>query len=126
MAQTSTTPPHRWRFHRLGGLDQVQLETAEDLRHIAQLDQKLWVALACPVKGLELDAATLALLDTDGDGRVRAPEVIAAVRFCDERLRDLGDLLARKPTLALSDVRDDTAEGRAIQAACHRVLAARG
>src|SRR5512137_3195593 len=110
MAQTSTTPPHRWRFHRLGGLDQVQLETAEDLRNLERLDQKLWVALACPVKGLEIDAATLALLDADGDGRVRAPEVIAAVRFCDERLRDLGDLLAGTPTLPLAAIREDTPE----------------
>ena len=126
MATASSPKPHPWRFYRVGGLDQVQLDRADDLRNLSQLDQKLWVALACPVKGLELDAATLALLDTDGDGRVRAPEVIAAVRFCDERLRDLGDLLARKPTLALSDIRDDTAEGRALQAACRRVLTARG
>jgi hypothetical protein len=126
MASASSPKPHAWRFYRVGGLDQVQLDRPEDLRHIAQLDQKLWVALACPVKGLELDAATLALLDVDGDGRVRAPEVIAAVRFCDDRLRDLGDLLARKPTLALSDVRDDTPEGHALRAACHQVLSVRG
>ena len=36
------------------------------------LDQKLWVALACPTNGLEIDARTLALIDTDKDGRVRA------------------------------------------------------
>lgn len=126
MATSEGTRPHPWRFYRVGGLDQVQLDGAEDLRRIGELDQKLWVALACPVKGLEIDAATLALLDTDGDGRVRAPEVIAAVRFCDERLRDLGDLLARKPTLAVADIREDTPEGRAQQAACRRILAARG
>ena len=52
-------PPHTWNFFRTGGLDQVVLATAEDLRSLPSLDQKLWVALSCPVKGLELDEKTL-------------------------------------------------------------------
>ena len=36
-----------------------------DLAHLDELDQKLWAALACPVKGLEFDERTLALIDTD-------------------------------------------------------------
>ena len=63
--------PHPWKFVRSGGLDQVSLETADDLRALGELDQKLWVALSCPVKGLQLDERTLALIDTDGDGHVR-------------------------------------------------------
>jgi len=47
---------HRWRFFRSGGFDQVRLETGADLMSLDQLDQKLWVALSCPVKGLEFDA----------------------------------------------------------------------
>lgn len=72
---------HRWRFWRAGGVDQVRLDRGADLVHLDELDQKLWVALACPVKGLEFDERTLALLDADKDGRVRAPEVIAASRW---------------------------------------------
>jgi hypothetical protein len=104
----------------------VQLDTADDLRQIDRLDQKLWVALACPVKGLEIDAATLALLDSDKDGRVRAPEVIAAVKFADARLKDLGDLVKGKDTLPLADIREDTAEGKALLGAARQVLAAAG
>ena len=66
-------PRHKWKFYRMGGLDQALVETGEDLAHLAELDQKLWVALSCPVKGLELDPRTLELLDLDKDGRVRAP-----------------------------------------------------
>jgi hypothetical protein len=53
-----TTPaasPHVWRFFRAGGFDQVKLDTGADLMHLDQLDQKLWVALACPITGLEFD-----------------------------------------------------------------------
>ncbi len=50
----------------------------DDLRHLGELDQKLWSVLACPTSGLEFDTRTLQLLDGDGDGRIRAPEIIAA------------------------------------------------
>src|SRR5512138_703957 len=82
--------PYRWKFYRVGGLDQVSFESGADLAHLGELDQKLWVALSCPTKGLEIDARTLELLDLDKDGRVRAPEVIAALKWCDARLEDLG------------------------------------
>jgi hypothetical protein len=51
---------HVWKFFRAGGFDQVKLETGADLMHLHELDLKLWVALACPTKGLEFDAATAA------------------------------------------------------------------
>jgi hypothetical protein len=68
-----TARPHKWRFFRSDGVDQVRLETADDLRHLDQLDQKLWAALACPTRGVEFDEKTLALLDADQDGRIRVP-----------------------------------------------------
>ena len=88
MADTTvppSNPRHRFRFYRVGGLDQVALETADDLRNVEHLDQKLWVALSCPVKGLELDQKTLELLDLDKDGRVRSPEIISAIRWRGRR-----------------------------------------
>jgi hypothetical protein len=120
------TPLHRWRFHRVGGLDQVDITTAEDLRHLRELDQKLWVALSCPVTGIELDQRTLELIDLDHDGRVRAPEVLAAIAFCEARLTGLGALLPGEAALPLTAISDSTAEGRATAAAARRVLAALG
>ena len=49
---TTTSPSHRWEFFRAGGSDQVALERGADILAIDQFDPKLWVALACPVKGL--------------------------------------------------------------------------
>ena len=68
-----------WAFHRLGGMDQVTLETAGELSRLRELDPKLWAALSCPASGLEFDARTLELLDTDADGRIRIPEVLEAM-----------------------------------------------
>jgi hypothetical protein len=87
-----------------------------------QLDQKLWVALACPTSGLEFDKATLALIDTDKDGRVRAPELIAAVKWAGGLLKNPNDLLKGAPTLRLAAVNDATSEGKLIAAFARQVL----
>ena len=81
---------HTWKFFRAGGFDQVRLESGADLMALDQLDQKLWVALACPTTGLEFDSKTLELMDTDHDGRIRAPELIAAVKWAGGLLEEPG------------------------------------
>jgi len=103
-----TTPPHAWQFIRAGGVDQVVLRSGEDIRRIGQLDQKLWVALACPTRGVEFDTRTLDLIDADGDGRIRPPELIAACEWACAQLRDPDVLLQGGDTLALSAIADDT------------------
>ena len=114
--------PHRWRFRRLGGFDQVRLETGMDLMALDQLDQKLWAALGCPTHGLEIDAKTLELIDTDGDGRIRAPDVIAAVQWAGTVLRDPDDLTSGASSLPLEAIDERTAEGAQLLASAKRVL----
>ncbi len=116
---------HPWRFHRAGGLDQVFLESADDFRHIGELDPKVWVALACPVDGLEFDKDTLKLIDTDGDGRIRQPEVVEAVGFAVARLIDPGELVKCSGVLQLSAIKQDD-EGKLITSAARRALTALG
>jgi hypothetical protein len=115
--------PHRWKFHRVGGLEQVSLQSAQDLRDLGKLDQKLWTALSCPTRGLELDTRTLDLLDADGDGRVRAPDVVAAVEWCVPRLTTLEALLPGEAELPLSAISTATPEGQALLDAVKRLLA---
>jgi hypothetical protein len=118
-------PPHTWKFIRSGGLDQVSLKSAADLAALGELDQKLWVALSCPVKGLQIDERTLAVIDTDGDGHVRPPEVIAAVTWACARLKDPSALLRSAPALPL-DALDLGPEGRAVADAAKWVLSRLG
>src|SRR3954471_6574676 len=107
----------------MGGLDQVAIETGEDLAHLHELDPKLWVALGCPVKGLELSQRTLELLDADHDGRVRVPEILAALRWCGDRLRDLGALIPSSDGLPLAAIDDSRPEGKALLGAARQILA---
>jgi hypothetical protein len=116
-------PEHVWRFFTAGGFDQVKIENAADLRGLGELDQKLWVALACPTSGLEIDARTLALIDTDKDGRVRANELIGAVRFACDNLKDPDTLLEGRPALPLAAINDATPEGKTLLSAARQILA---
>src|SRR5215468_469847 len=109
---------HTWKFFRAGGFDQVKLETGADLMNLDQLDQKLWVALACPTTGLELSARTAALIDTDGDGRIRAPELVAAVKWAGSMLKNPDDLLKGGDALAFSAIAEP-----ALLAAAKRICA---
>jgi hypothetical protein len=111
-----------WKFFRTGGLDQVALTTGADLLALEHLDQKLWVALACPVKGLELDEKTLALLDTDGDGRIRVPELLAAIKWAAGHLTDAGLLLAEKDSLPLAAFDTNRPEGKVLLASAKQIL----
>ncbi|RRJ95034.1 hypothetical protein Ga0100231_012650 [Opitutaceae bacterium TAV4] len=113
---------HAWKFYRIGGFDQVALETADDLLNLHQLDQKLWVALSCPVKGLELDEKTLALIDTDKDGRIRVPELLAAVRWAASLLKDPADLLKGAPSLPVASINTATPEGELLASSIRQVL----
>src|SRR6266705_1605040 len=84
---------YRWHFFRAGGFDQVKLDSGTDFAHLDELDQKLWVALACPSRGIEFDTRTLDLIDTDKDGRIRAPDIIAATRWAGNCLKNPDALL---------------------------------
>ncbi|RLJ68255.1 hypothetical protein [Sulfurisoma sediminicola] len=114
---------HTWKFFRAGGFDQVRLDSAAELLAIGELDQKLWVALSCPVKGIEFDARTLQLIDGDADGQVRAPELIAAVKWAGERLKDAAVLAQNLPGVPLALIRDDDEAGAAIAAAARQLAA---
>lgn len=117
------TDLQHWRFFRAGGFDQVRLDTAAELLSIGTLDQKLWVALSCPVQGIEFDSRTLAFVDSDGDGQIRAPELIAAVQWAGERLGDTQVLANKLPGVPLAAIRGDDEEGQHITAAARELLA---
>ena len=116
----------QWKFVRAGGFDQVHLQSGADLIALGQLDQKLWVALACPVKGLEFDARTLELIDADKDGRIRAPELIAAATWVGAMLKNPEDLMKRSASLPLSAINDSSDEGRQLLLTAKTVLKSLG
>src|SRR5882672_4834337 len=113
---------HKWNFFRAGGFDQVHFESGADLVNLEHLDQKLWAALSCPTRGVEFDTKTLDLIDTDKDGRVRAPEIIAAVKWACSMLRNPDELLRPHAALEISSISDATPEGKQLLASAKQIL----
>jgi hypothetical protein len=122
MADQSARKPHVWHFFRSGGFDQVQLSSGADLAALGALDPKLWAALACPSTGLEMDPRTLALLDADGDGRIRLAEVVAAASWAARMLRSPDELLTPQDSLPLAAIDDGTPEGAEVLASARQIL----
>lgn len=120
------TQPHQWKFFRAGGFDQVQLDEGADLLALNELDQKLWVALSCPVHGIEFDATTLAMIDADGDGQVRANEVLAAINWVGGLLRSSAALVDGGARIMPDEINTTGEEGKTIEATVCRLLQSLG
>ncbi len=109
---------HVWKFFRVGGVDQVMFRDGTDLMSLGQLDQKLWMTLAVPTRGVEFDPKTADLIDTDKDGRIRPPELLAALHWVGKALKDPGDLIRGGDSVALTAIKDPS-----ILAGAQRILA---
>lgn len=117
---------HAWQFFRAGGVDQVLIRNGADLAHLDELDQKLWVALACPTRGTELDPRTLDLIDTDRDSRIRPPELIAACTWACRHLTDPDLLLQGGDSLPLSAITSGDGSETPLIDEARRILQLRG
>ena len=113
-------PPmqHRWHFFRAGAVDQVTLRDGFDLLALPDLDQKLWVALAMPTTGIDIDPATLALLDVNSDGRIRVHDILNAVADIKRIFKNPSEVLTSRDEVALDAIAD-----KGVLAAARRMLA---
>ena len=67
----------------------MKLEIPQDLKN--------WYAISCPTKGLRFDERTLALMDANGDGRIRSDEVLEALAFLQKKGVSPEQLLTSDP-----------------------------
>ena len=124
MAKNDVAPQegsYKWKYMKLGGVTRVNIEDGADILHLNELDQKLWTVLSCPVKGLELDERTLEMLDTDGDGRLKVNEIVAAGQWLNEVLTDMDILICDDDSVNFNEIRDNTPEGREVLAAAQMI-----
>ena len=113
---------YEWKFSTVGGVTRVNIETGEDIAHLDELDQKLWTVLSCPVKGLEFDERTLALLDSDKDGKLRVHEIVAASQWLKKVLVEMDTLLEGRDLVHFTEICDTSDEGKAVLAAARLIL----
>ena len=122
MAKKKKNTGYDWSYCSFGGVVRVNVRNGEDISHLGELDKKLWTVLSCPTEGLEFPTETLKLIDTDGDGKIRVDEVVAAADWLCKVLKDK-DLLIKAPdTLKLSDINTDVPEGAKLHKSALQIL----
>ena len=98
---------HIWKFANIGGNTRVVITNGKDIQHLAELDEKLWAVLACPVSGLEIPEESLKCMDNNGDSKIHVADVVNTAQWLCQVLRDPQVLFEGKAALALTDIQDE-------------------
>ena len=98
---------YKWSFANVGGVTRVRIKSAEDVRHLGELDKKMWTVLSCPVNGLEISSDSLRLMDQDGDGQLRLKEVVATADWLCAILRDPQSLFEQSDVIKIENIADE-------------------
>ena len=99
---------YNWTFANVGGVTRVRIQSAEDIRHLGELDKKMWTVLSCPTTGLEISSDSLSLMDLDGDGKLRVKEVVATADYLCSALKDPQTLFEQKDSIAIDNIADES------------------
>ena len=98
---------YKWSFANVGGVTRVRIKSAEDVRHLGELDKKMWTVLSCPVNGLEISSDSLRLMDQDGDGQLRLKEVVATADWLCATLQDPQSLFEQSDVINIKNIADE-------------------
>ena len=113
---------YKWNYSRIGGITRIHIGSGEDIAHLSELDIKKWTVLSCPVKGLEIDEASLKYMDTNNDGAIHVNEVIEVAQWLTCVLKDKEFILEGKDTLPLDLLNQEDADGKALYDTAQKIL----
>lgn len=113
---------YKWNYSRIGGITRIHIGSGEDIAHLSELDIKKWTVLSCPVKGLEIDEASLKYMDTNNDGAIHVNEVIEVAQWLTRVLKDKEFILQGKDTLPLDLLNQEDADGKALYDTAQKIL----
>jgi hypothetical protein len=111
-----------FRFERYGHSYHLQIETAEDLKRVLELDEAHWVATNAPIHTINADRTFLELLDSDGDKHVRSAEVKQAISWLFEHLHDTSGVKGGNTNLDPAAIKTDDKEGRRIHSSMLKIF----
>lgn len=123
MASFKSDKKYQWSFQNIGGTTRVKISSGEDIRHLGELDKKMWTVLSCPVKGLEIDEKSLACMDVDGDGKIHVDDVIKTAQWVTGLLKDADILLEGKGVVSLDVINTENEAGKKLYNSAKCVLA---
>ena len=108
-------------FERFGRALHLRIDDARDLYQVLTLNEAHWVATSAPVVTINADRQFLALLDDDGDGRIRVEEVRRAVSWVCAHLTDPNVIRSGNTELRLEQIQQQAPDGKLIKQAATKV-----
>ena len=117
-----TTQTYPWQFASVGGTVRVNIQSGEDIRHLGELDRKMWTVLSCPTQGLEFDTKTLQYIDIDADGKIRVDEVIKTAQWLTRIIKDADSLLKESDVLEFSNFKEEDPDGARLLSSAKQIL----
>ena len=112
----------RMRLRKYGRSYQLRLESAEDLAHLLNLGESLWMATSAPVDVFTCDKVFLEFVDSDRNGRIRCDEIQAAVEWLLRMFSNRERIGTESDVLRLDDINCDHKEGQELRSAAARIL----
>ncbi len=91
------------------------LRHAEDLRKLCELDEGLWVATSAPISSFRMDPMFLTLLDSDKDSRVKCGELIEAMGWLLDVLKQHTAVNDARTSLDVAELSDDHPDAKDIR-----------
>ena len=122
MAIINNRKGYKWDFGNVGGTARVRISKGEDIRHLSELDPKMWTVLSCPVKGLEIDEKSLSYMDCDGDGKIRINDVVCTSKWITSALKNADLLLRGNDSIDLGQIDQEDVNGAKLYAAAKQIL----
>lgn len=121
MAIINKEQKYKWEFENIGGSSRVRISKGEDIRHLAELDPKMWTVLSCPVKGLEIDDKSLTYIDSDADGKIRVNDIIATAEWITSAVKNPDLILEGKDSIDIEQFAD-TESGKKLYESAKQIL----
>ena len=110
------------RFRRFGRSWHLQITTADDLRHVLDLHEALWVASGAPIATMNCDPTFLALVDSDHNGRIMCFELKDAIGYLLDNLKDLSGVTQGSNSLLLDAINTNSQQGKATELTATKML----
>ena len=122
MAFIGKDSKYKWQFENIGGTTRVRITSGEDIKHLYELDAKMWTVLSCPVKGLEISEKSMSFMDIDKDGKIRVNDIIEVSQWLTGALKNADLILEGKDCIALDQFNQEDAVGKKLYNASVQIL----
>ena len=113
---------YNWEFQNVGGTSRVKIRKGADIANLDKLDKKLWTVLSCPINGLEIDSASLAYIDADGDGKIRVSDIIATSKWITSAIKNHDLILAGNDSISIDEFDADSDLGKNLHGSAKQIL----